>query len=88
MAIPLEPPREPITGDSHRHLLARSRTSRPSSGFTVRYLRLEGPADGWCDRGRAEIVVREGLPANPKCGVLVHELAYAVGVGYDAFGRA
>ena len=43
---------------------------------------------GWCDPGRHEIVVSEHLPPNARVRVLVHELAHALGVGYEEFGRA
>jgi hypothetical protein len=37
---------------------------------------------------RLRIVVNAGLPANAQVRVLVHELAHALGVGYQQFGRA
>jgi hypothetical protein len=53
---PLEPPREPLTGDSHAHLLA------PSLGFTVSFQTIAGPAGGWCDQKDKRIVVAPGRP--------------------------
>jgi hypothetical protein len=54
----------------------------------VRHLPLDGAADGWCDTERVEIVVNDHLPANGQVRVLVHELAHALGVSYQQYGRA
>ena len=87
--IALEPPREPITGDSHAHLLTPLGNLAVELGFSVgfRPLSAAGP-DGWCDPVKREIVVRESLPANARVRVLVHELAHALGVTYDSHSRS
>src|SRR4051794_11312798 len=48
--IPLAPPSEPITGDSHQHLIALLIAHAATLGYTVeiRELPEHGPA-GWCD---------------------------------------
>jgi hypothetical protein len=86
-AVPLTPPAQPIEGDSHAHLispllaLARDLSYR----VEIRDLPADGPG-GWCDPKRHEIVVATG-PANRQVRTLVHELAHALGVGYDQYGR-
>lgn len=85
--IALEPPREPISGDSHARLLTPLENLAAELGYSVRHLPLDGGADGWCDSQRMEIFVNEHLPANAQVRVLVHELAHALGVGYEQYGR-
>jgi hypothetical protein len=86
--IALEPPSEPITGDSHAHLLTPLEHLAAELDYTVRYVALaaSGPA-GRCDPAAREIVVRADLPANARVRVLVHELAHALGVTYDTHSR-
>jgi len=85
--VPLAPPSEPITGDSHRHLIAPLRAHAAQLGYTVeiRDLPDDGPG-GWCDRRRKQIVVATG-PANRQVRTLVHEIAHAHGLGYAELGR-
>jgi hypothetical protein len=87
--VALEPPHEPISGDSHARLLTPLENLAAELGYTVRHLPLDGAADGWCDSQRTEIIVNEHLPANAQVRVLVHELAHAhaLGVGYHDYGR-
>jgi hypothetical protein len=85
--VPLEPPREPITGDSHAHLLDPLGQLAGELGYSVRQIPLDGGADGWCDRTSHEIVVNALLPANARVRVVVHECAHALGVHYSAYGR-
>lgn len=85
-ARPLSPPSQPITGDSHAHLLTPLENLAAELGYSVRQLPLDG-ADGWCDCERREIVVNERLPANAQVRVLVHEVAHSLGVGYKQYGR-
>jgi hypothetical protein len=85
--IPLTPPAEPITGDSHHHLIARLIAHAAQLGYTVeiRELPEHGPG-GWCDAKRREIVVANG-PSNQQVRTLTHELAHAHGLGYEHYGR-
>ncbi|HEY5318526.1 MAG TPA: ArdC family protein [Solirubrobacteraceae bacterium] len=85
--VPLSPPREPITGNSHAHLLTALENLAAELGYSVRQLPLDGGVDGWCDYERSEIVVNEQLPANAQVRVLVHEIAHGLGVGYKQYGR-
>jgi hypothetical protein len=85
--VPLSPPSQPITGNSHAHLLIGLERLAAELGYSVRQLPLDGGADGWCDYEHHEIVVNEQLPANARVRVLVHELAHSLGVGYKQYGR-
>jgi len=44
---PLEPPRQPLTGDSHAHLLPRLQTFCESLGYSVSFETIDGTAGGW-----------------------------------------
>jgi hypothetical protein len=85
--VPLVPPSQPITGDSHRHLIAPLIAHAAELGYTVaiRDLPEDGPG-GWCDPKRHEIVVANG-PANCQVRTLVHEISHAHGLGYADWGR-
>jgi len=85
--VPLDPPGQPIDGDSHAHLLAPLCALAAELGYTVSSRPLDGPAEGWCDAEKREIVVSESLSANARVRVLIHELAHALGVGYSDYGR-
>ncbi len=61
---PIEPPCEPLTGDSHRHLLERLRAFADEIDFGVAFEMTGGSAGGWCDPRAKRIVVDAGLPAN------------------------
>jgi hypothetical protein len=85
--VPLTPPAEPITGDSHTHLIAPLTAHAAQLGYTVeiRELPEHGPG-GWCDAKRRQIVVANG-PSNQQVRTLTHELAHAHGLGYEQYGR-
>ncbi|MBV8218255.1 MAG: hypothetical protein JO325_07315 [Solirubrobacterales bacterium] len=85
--IPLEPPCEPLTGDSHAHLLAPLRAFTESLGFTVAFESIPGSTGGWCDRAAQRIVVDAGQGANARLRILIHETIHALGVGYAEYGR-
>lgn len=84
---PLEPPREPLTGDSHAHLLPRLERFCESLGYTVSFETIAGTAGGWCDRKAKRIVVDADAPANARLRTLVHETAHALGVDYQRYSR-
>jgi hypothetical protein len=85
--LPLGPPCEPLTGESHRHLIAPLRAFAESLGFTVSFESIDGSAGGWCDAKNKRIVVDAGLPANTQLRVLIHETIHGLGVGYSDWGR-
>jgi len=86
-ALPLEPPRAPLTGDSHAHLLNPLRAFAETLGYTVAFEEIPGEAGGWCDARRRRIVVGTDAPANAQVRILVHELAHALGVDYQRYSR-
>ena len=85
--VPLTPPAQPITGESHRHLIAPLIAHAAELGYTVE-LRdlLEHGTGGWCDPKRRQIVIAN-RPANDQVRTLTHEIAHAHGVGYEQYGR-
>ncbi|UTI63903.1 hypothetical protein NBH00_21480 [Paraconexibacter antarcticus] len=85
--VPLEPPCEPLTGDSHAHLIDPLTTLAAELGYTVeiRDLPEHGPG-GWCDATAKQIVIADGR-GNAQVRTLVHEIAHSLGVGYDTYGR-
>lgn len=85
--VALQPPAQPIEGDTHAHLLAPLEDLAVQLGFSVAYRSVEGPGEGWCDPANRMIVVDNQLPANARVRVLVHEIAHALGVGYAEYGR-
>jgi antirestriction protein ArdC len=85
---PLQPPCEPLTGDSHRHLIEPMRAFAESLGFAVSFEAIDGPASGWCDQNAKRIVVDAGARANARLRTLIHECAHALGIDYRSYSRA
>jgi len=86
--VALEPPRQPLTGDSHAHLLAPLQAFAESLGYSVSFEVIEGSAGGWCDPQAKRIVVDGGVPANAQLRTLIHECAHALGIDYEQYSRA
>jgi hypothetical protein len=86
--IPLTPPSQPITGDSHHHLIAPLVAHAAELGYTVDFRELpdNGPG-GWCEPKRKQIVIATG-PANRQVRTLTHEIRHAHGLGHAELGRA
>ncbi len=85
---PLEPPCEPLTGESHARLIAPLVAFAESLGYAVSFESIAGAAGGWCDASAKRIVVDADAPGNARLRTLVHEVAHALGVGYAEYGRA
>jgi len=85
--VPLEPPAAPVTGESHRRLLAPLEDLAGELGYSVSHQRIDGAAGGWCDSKHRRITVNGRLPVNAQVRVLVHEIAHALGVSYEDYGR-
>jgi N-terminal domain of anti-restriction factor ArdC len=85
--VSLDSPSQPVQGDTHAHLLPALEQLAVELGYSVARRPLDGPADGWCDGHKHEIVINDELPANAQVRVLVHEIAHALGVGYSDYGR-
>ncbi len=83
----LDPPCEPLTGDSHAYLLAPMRAFSESLGYSVSFESIPGATGGWCDRNARRIVVDAEQPANARLRILIHETMHALGVGYAEYGR-
>ncbi len=83
-----EPPTEPITGESHAHHLPALRGLAAELEYSVRFEPVPGRAQGYCQPTERLIVVDDSLPPNGAVHVLVHELAHALGIGYDNHTRA
>lgn len=84
---PLEAPSQPLTGDSHAHLLEPMVTFANSLGFAVSFEPIPGATGGWCDPRAKRIVVDADQPANARLRILTHETIHALGVGYSEYGR-
>jgi hypothetical protein len=87
-AVALEPPHQPLTGDSHAHLLAPMVAFAESLGYSVSFETIEGSAGGWCDPKLERIVVDADVSANAQLRTLIHECAHALGVDYQRYSRA
>lgn len=85
---PLEPPSQPLTGDSHAHLLKPLQRFAESLGYTVSFERIAGPAGGWCDADAKRIVVDTDAPMNAQVRILAHESIHALGVDYQQYTRS
>src|SRR3954468_16604437 len=70
--VPLAPPSQPITGDSHQHLIAPLVAHAAALGYTVEFRQLpdDGPA-GWCDAKHKQIFGATG-PGNRQGSTLTH----------------
>ena len=86
--VALEPPHEPLTGDSHAHLLAPLCRFAESLGYSAAFEVIEGSTGGWCDPKAKRIVVDAGVPANAQLRTLIHECAHALGIDYGQYSRA
>ncbi len=85
---PLRPPCEPLTGDSHAHLLAPLVEFAASLGYVVAFQSIPGATGGWCDLKAKQIVVDADVAANTQVRTLVHEVTHALGVDYAKYSRA
>jgi hypothetical protein len=86
--VALEAPHQPLSGDSHAHLLAPLGRFAESLGYSVSFEAVEGSAGGWCDPKAKRIVVDAGVPANAQLRTLIHECAHALGIDYEQYSRA
>ena len=85
--LPLEPPGQPVTGDSHASLIPRLCDHAAELGYTVRFEPTHGH-DGYCSRSKRVIGVNSELAPNGRLRVLVHELCHTHDAGYDTYERA
>jgi antirestriction factor ArdC-like protein len=85
--LPLEPPCEPLTGDSHAHLLEPLGELATQLGYTMSFEEIPGATGGWCDSHAKQIVVDSGQAVNGQVRTMVHEIAHALGVTYETHAR-
>jgi hypothetical protein len=84
---PLEAPSEPLTGDSHAHLIEPAAAYARSLGYAVAFQATPAGTGGWCDRANHRIVVNADAPPNGQLRILVHETEHALGIDYHAYTR-
>jgi hypothetical protein len=82
---PLEPPSQPLTGDSHAHLIAPAIAFAESLGYSVTFEPVPGSPGGWCDSKHNKIVVDSDVAPNARLRTLVHEAIHALGVDYQHY---
>lgn len=82
-----EHPGEPITGDSHKAFIAPLKAFAKTLGYSVTTADLPGNVGGYCDAKAKRIVLGKGVAVNATVRVLIHEIAHAMGVGYEGYGR-
>jgi hypothetical protein len=85
--LPIAPPCEPLTGDTHAHLLEPLGKLATQLGYTVTFEEIPGASGGWCDAHQQRIVVDSGQAVNGQVRTLVHELVHALGVNYQTHTR-
>ncbi len=78
---------EPLSGDSHTHLLAPLRAFAESLGYAVSFTAIAAASRGWCDTECRLIVVDARASANAQVHTLIHECAHALGIDYDRHPR-
>jgi antirestriction protein ArdC len=84
---PLEAPSVPIDGDSHARLLEPLAKLAGEIGFSMSFAALDGQRGGFCDYRAKRIVIEDRQAPNAKVRVAIHELAHALGVSSERFGR-
>jgi antirestriction protein ArdC len=76
--VPLEPPSQPVTGDSHAALMPSLVAFAASLGVPVGYEQLPQGTGGYFDPRECRIALASGRPANATVRTLVHELCHAL----------
>jgi antirestriction protein ArdC len=79
--VELDPPSEPIAGDSIAYLFEPLAAFGASIGFPVSVEEIPGAALGYCDPGKGKIgveAISAGFSANAQVAAAVHELAHAL----------
>lgn len=84
---PLEPPSVPIDGDSHARLLVPLAELAGELGYMMSFAQLDGQRGGFCDYGAKRLVIEDRQAPNAKVRVAIHEVAHALGVSSERFGR-
>jgi hypothetical protein len=85
--LPVEPPRQPLAGDSHAHLLEPLGELATQVGYVVTFEEIAGATGGSCDSHAKRIVIDSSQAVNGQVRTLVHELVHALGVNYETHSR-
>jgi hypothetical protein len=72
---PLEPPGQPLTGDSHAALLEPAAAFAASLGYEVAFETTIDGVGGWCDHARRRIVIDGAAPPDAQLRIVIHETA-------------
>src|SRR3954453_9221608 len=84
---PLEPPSQPLTGDSHAHLIEPAAAFARWCRYSVAFETTPAGSGGWCDRPNQRIVVDADAPPNAQLRIVIHETAHALGIDYQTYTR-
>lgn len=82
-----ELPGAPVEGDSHKEHLPTLEDFAATIGYSVTYEAMTGGRRGYCNPTAKSIGIESAMAPNRQVRVLVHELAHALGIGYDGYGR-
>lgn len=85
--LPEPPAPSALHGDSHAALVPALLKLAAELGYSVDDESLPEGMGGYCDATAKRIAIADGVDANARVRVLVHELAHALGVGYAEYGR-
>lgn len=87
--ISLEPPREKLSGDSHFKILGELENFASELGVSVNLEDLShDSAQGWYSPSQNSITIDSSLEPNAQVRVLTHEIAHALGISYEQYGRS
>ncbi len=75
---PLQPPRQPVEGDSHAHLLVPLEAFANEIGYPVERVQDLGGPEAHCHHGERAIRLVESFAPNHQLAALIHELAHAL----------
>jgi hypothetical protein len=84
---PLEPPSQPLTGDTHAYLLTPAAELARQLGFSVTFRVMPSGVGGWCDYQAKAIVIDADAAANAQLRTLIHEITHTLGVDYQTYSR-
>jgi hypothetical protein len=84
---PLERECEPLSGNSHAHLLVPLQTFAESLGYAVSFEAIAGSTRGWCDSEHRQIAIDDRAPENAQVRTLIHECVHALGIDYQSYPR-
>jgi hypothetical protein len=84
---PLEPPCEPLTGDSHAHLLEPAFRFAESIGYMIGLEAMPSGTGGWCNHTTKRIAIDQAAAPNAQLRTTVHEIAHALGIDYATYTR-